>query len=155
MRTLSENDTGMPLGRLLRRKATSRPQPAHARQRRRGCTIGQTRPDVAFVGYHRHLRAGDDRSQPPHYTRSSIRTQRAQPAMFSGRMPWFSSICLASDSRSVRRNLRHSQVWQVMFSRAYTYLSPRNFPKLSIFEEAAHKVKFPALRGSPTVSGYV
>ncbi len=39
-----------------------------------------------------------------------------------------------------------------LFQCPKAYLSPRNFPKLSIFEEAAHKVKFPALRGSPTVS---
>jgi hypothetical protein len=66
-----------------------------------------------FVG------AGDDRGQPPHHTRASILTKRAQPAIFSGRMPWFSSIRLASDSGSVRRNLRHSQVSRVMFSRPY------------------------------------
>jgi hypothetical protein len=41
--------------------------------------------------------------------------------MFSGSMPWCSSMRLASDSRSVRRNWRYSQVWRVMFSRPYNY----------------------------------
>jgi hypothetical protein len=60
-------------------------------------------------------------SQPPHHTCSSIRTQHAQPAMFSGRMPRFSGPHLASFAPCVRKDRRGSQVWRVMFSRPYSY----------------------------------
>jgi hypothetical protein len=64
--------------------------------------------------------------QPPHHTRSSILTKRAQTALFSGRMPRFSGTHPASFVPCVRRNLRHSQVWRVMFSRTYIYESQTN-----------------------------
>ena len=65
-------------------------------QRPRGCTFGQIRPDVALWGI--------IDIEEPETTAVSRHTTRVPPF-----------------SPSVRRNLRHSQVWRVMFSRPYTY----------------------------------
>jgi len=85
--------------------------------------------------------------QPPHHTRSSILTQQAQPAMFSGRMPWFSGTRRASDSRSVRRNLRRSQVWRVMFSRTYMYL-PQSKQHVSFWDLTLSEPRWQEVRTS-------
>lgn len=41
--------------------------------------------------------------------------------LFSGSLPRFSGMCLASFAPRVRRNLRRSQVGRLMFSHTYPY----------------------------------
>jgi hypothetical protein len=120
VRTLGENDTDVPARSPSEQKGDIDAPHQHKQFREdaglRSDTCDLMSPLSSIIDIQE---AGHDHRSAPHHTCASIPTKRAQPVMFSGSMPWFSGMCLASVSRSVRRNWRYSQVRRVMFSRPY------------------------------------
>jgi hypothetical protein len=113
LRTLGENDTGVP----ARSPSGEKGDLDVPNQPKTGRDEAGARSDKSDLMSRLWSIIDMTTSQPPHHTCSSMLTKHAQPAMFSGRRPRFSGTRRASFALSVRSNRRYSQVGRRMFSR--------------------------------------